>query len=61
METISTTGGNLFDIANRLLGDANLWYIIAAANDISDPWLDGLVTLIIPDPTNGTGATLVAN
>jgi hypothetical protein len=61
MQIITVTGGNLFDIANRMLGDANLWYVIAATNGISDPWLDGLVTLVIPDPTNGTGATLVAN
>jgi nucleoid-associated protein YgaU len=61
MQTITVTGGNLFDISNRLLGDATLWYVIAGANDISDPWLSGLITLTIPDIANATGASLVAD
>jgi L-ascorbate metabolism protein UlaG (beta-lactamase superfamily) len=61
MQSISLTGSNLFDIANRWLGDATLWYVIAGANGISDPWLNGLTTLIIPDTANATGASLVAD
>jgi nucleoid-associated protein YgaU len=56
MQTLTVAGGNLFDIAQRILGDATEWDVIAAANDISDPWLAGLTTLVVPDSTNDKGA-----
>jgi nucleoid-associated protein YgaU len=59
MQTITISRGNLFDIANRTLGDATLWHTIAAANAISDPWICGLTTLVIPDQENVTGVALV--
>ena len=49
MQTITLTGGNLFDVANRFLGDATQWTRIAALNGIDDPWLNGITTLTIPD------------
>jgi nucleoid-associated protein YgaU len=61
MQAITVTGGNLFDIANRFLGDATLWYVIAGASGISDPWLSGLTTIMIPDVANATGASLVTD
>lgn len=61
MQTITVTGGTLFDVANRWLGDATLWYVIAGANNISDPWLSGVTTLTIPDLANATGANLVTD
>jgi nucleoid-associated protein YgaU len=49
MQVIMVTGGNLFQIAAQYLGDATQWVRIAQLNDISDPWLSGLVTLNLPE------------
>lgn len=56
MTTITVAGGNLFAIAARQLGDATQWIRIAQLNNITDPVLVGIVTLLIPprDP-NATG------
>ncbi len=39
------------------LGDATQWVRIAALNNLSDPWLSGIVTLRLPedDPSAGGG------
>jgi nucleoid-associated protein YgaU len=57
MRTITVAGGNLFQIAAEQLGDATQWLRIAQANNLSDPELQGLVTLVIPDvdPNAGGG------
>ncbi len=57
MRTITVTGGNLFQVAAQQLGDATQWIRIAQANGLSDPMLEGLVTLRIPavDPSAGGG------
>lgn len=57
MRTITVTGGNLFSIAAAELGDATQWIRIAQLNGLSDPMLQGVVTLRIPatDPTAGGG------
>jgi hypothetical protein len=57
MQTVTVTGGNLFALAAQLLGDATQWIRIAALNNLSDPFLTGVVTLVIPDkdPTAGGG------
>jgi len=59
MQTITLTGGNLFQVANRLLGDATQWTRIAVLNGIDDPWLSGITTLTVPDMSTGS-APLVA-
>ncbi len=57
MKTITTGGGNLFQIALQELGDATQWNRIAELNDLIDPFLTGIVTLKIPklDPNAGGG------
>ncbi len=57
MKTITTTGGNLFQLAFVYLSDAFQWNRIAKANNLIDPFLTGTVTLIIPpiDPNAGGG------
>jgi len=57
MQTITVAGGTLFNLAATYLNDATQWIRIAQANDLSDPILQGVVTLIIPDvdPTAGGG------
>lgn len=56
-ETVTVVGGNLYAIAADRLGDATQWIRIAQANDIVDPMLQGVVTLVIPprDPAAGGG------
>jgi len=49
MQTITVTGGNLFQIAAQYLQDATQWVRIAQLNQINDPWLCGLVLLVLPD------------
>ena len=48
MQTLTTAGGNLFQIAAAQLGDATQWIRIAQLNNLSDPMLTGVVTLAIP-------------
>lgn len=57
MQTLTTAGGNLFQIAAQQLGDATQWLRIAQANNLSDPMLSGVVTLLIPpvNPAAGGG------
>lgn len=57
MQTITVAGGNLYQIALQYLGDATQWNRIAQANKLIDPFLSGVVTLVIPsvDPTAGGG------
>ncbi|HQT66019.1 MAG: hypothetical protein B7Z78_06340 [Rhodospirillales bacterium 20-60-12] len=54
---ITVAGGNLFALAAQYLNDATQWIRIARANNIIDPMLVGVVTLIIPpiDPSAGGG------
>lgn len=59
MKQITVVGGNLYLVAAQYLGDATQWLRIAQVNNISDPMLSGVVTLLIPDqnPTySGNGA-----
>jgi hypothetical protein len=58
MLTITVTGGNLFDVASRMLADAELWSTIAVASSIKDPWLQGVTTLNVPSATTQIGAEL---
>jgi hypothetical protein len=55
MRSITTAGGNLFQIAAQQLADATQWIRIAQLNAISDPILQGVVTLTIPDPDPNAG------
>lgn len=55
MRTVSVAGGDLFKIAAQYLGDATQWLRIARLNNISDPMISGVVTLIIPDTDQNAG------
>ncbi len=50
-------GGNLFALAAQYLQDATQWIRIAQANDLRDPVITGVQTLVIPpvDATAGGG------
>jgi hypothetical protein len=47
-KTITVAGGNLFQIAQAQYGNPMAWTGIAKANGLSDPFLMGTVTLVIP-------------
>ena len=48
MATITVTGGTLYAVAQQYLGDFNQWTVLAALNGLTDPWLQGVVTLRLP-------------
>lgn len=48
MRTITTIGGNLFEVAATQLGSALQWINIARANNLTDPMLSGHNELVIP-------------
>ncbi len=57
VQTITQSGGNLYNVAADQYGDPSLWTSIASANDITDPKLTGINTLTIPSnpmPVVGT-------
>ena len=60
MRTLTVVGGNLFRIAAEQLGDATQWIRIAQLNDLSDPMLAGVVTLLIPDIDTNAGGGIAA-
>ncbi|OYV50750.1 MAG: hypothetical protein B7X10_01115 [Burkholderiales bacterium 21-58-4] len=47
-KTVTTGGGNLYELAAQHYGDASQWTRIAAANNLTDPQLTGINTLVIP-------------
>lgn len=58
-QEVTVIGGNLADLALQYYGDATQWTVIADANGITDPVINGQVTLTIPPnpatPTNIPG------
>lgn len=56
--TVTTAGGNLFNIANQQYGDATAWTAIARANGTTDPFIDGIATLKIPPRPDQSGGVL---
>ena len=58
--SLSTAGGNLFNLAAKAYGDATEWATIARANGLSDPMLVGINTLQIPAQPGGLGGVAVA-
>ncbi|MBW4091062.1 MAG: hypothetical protein HIU82_08135 [Proteobacteria bacterium] len=60
MQTLTIAGGNLFQLAAAELGDATQWIRIAQLNNLSDPMLSGVVTLLIPDRNPSAGGGIAA-
>lgn len=57
MQIITVSGTTLFHVASQYLNDATQWIRIAQQNNLSDPMIYGVVSLVIPDvdPTAGGG------
>lgn len=49
MQTVTVVGGNLYAMAAQYLGDATQWIRIAQQNGLTDPQIQGIATLTIPD------------
>jgi hypothetical protein len=49
---ITVIGGNLFDLSAKYYQDASQWPYIAKANGLTDPYITGQMTLVIPPYTN---------
>jgi len=60
IQVITVAGGNLFALAAKYLNDATQWIRIAQANNLSDPVLNGVVTLTIP-PVNAAAGGGIAS
>jgi nucleoid-associated protein YgaU len=56
--TVSTAGGNLYRIAQDTFGDPTAWATIAAANELIDPFIQGIETLTIPPQPGNSGGIL---
>lgn len=53
---VTVSGTTLFEVAARYYGSATLWNRIAAANDLTDPKIIGVVDLVLPrDPIDNGG------
>ena len=60
MKVITVAGDNLFRIAAVELGDATQWIRIAEMNQITDPVLTGVRTLLLPDFNANAGGGVAA-
>jgi prophage DNA circulation protein len=58
--TVTTAGGNMFAIAQQQYGDATEWTTIAKANNLSDPFVQGTQTLVIPSQPDQADGVLNA-
>lgn len=59
-KTVSTAGGNLFQMAQVQYGDATAWTALAQANGVTDPFIKGTATIAVPRQPGGTGGILNA-
>ena len=60
MQSIEVACGDLFHVAAAYLNDSTQWIRIAQLNNLSDPWLQGVVTLRIPDLNPNAGGGVAA-
>jgi LysM domain len=60
MKVITVAGDNLFRLAAEHLSDATQWIRIAELNDLSDPMLRGVNTLVIPAVDRNAGGGIAA-
>jgi hypothetical protein len=59
-QQVTVAGGNLFQIAAKVYGNAEAWTGIAKANGVSDPVVQGVQTLNIPVTPDNSGGLLTA-
>lgn len=59
-KVVVVAGGDLFTLAARYLQDATQWIRIAQANHLSDPVLQGVNRLVIPEVNPAAGGGVAA-
>jgi hypothetical protein len=59
-QQVTMAGGNLFDLAAKVYGNAEAWTGIAKANGVSDPVVQGVQTIKIPVTPDNSGGLLQA-
>lgn len=55
VRTVTVGSGTLFDVAKTQFGDAQQWTAIAQANNLTDPQINGITDLTIPNSPNSNG------
>ena len=60
MRTATVSGTTLYHVAANYLGDAAQWIRIAQQNNLTDPVISGVVTLLIPDVNRNAGGGIPA-
>jgi hypothetical protein len=58
--TVTQAGGNLYSMAATSYKDPTAWTTIAKANNLSDPQLTGINTLVIPATPDNSGGVMSA-
>lgn len=53
--SLTVAGGNLFTLASKAYGDPSAYTTIARANNILDPQLSGLNTILVPKTPDSSG------
>ena len=59
-QIVTLAGGNLFALAAQYLNDATQWARIAKANNLLDPVLYGINTLVIPPVDYAAGGGIAS-
>jgi hypothetical protein len=59
-QVIMIATGNLFQLAAQYYGDATQWALIANANNIVDPFITSLTSLVIPPLNNVSTGGLIS-
>lgn len=60
VKTVTVSSGNLFDLASKYYGNASAWTSIAKANNVTDPEITGITTLVIPQNSSDSSGVLAA-
>jgi hypothetical protein len=59
-QVVNLVGGNLYAVASNQYGDATAFTAIMQANQLTDPQISGLTSLVVPSRANQTGGILNA-
>ncbi len=48
VKSVTLSGGNLYQVAADNYGDARYWESLATVNNLTDPQLTGINTIVVP-------------
>jgi hypothetical protein len=61
VRTVTVGGGNLFDLASKEYSDPTAWTLIANANNLTEPTLSGISTLVIPPYSSSAAGGILSS